>query len=78
MFDWNKMYKHEEQIERDIIERVEDYVHEFYGVNCCSELTKDQMNEVEHWRKENLNEYNVMQIGFSEIYNCWLSHQQDC
>ena len=69
-FEWNRIHKWEENHERNITEDVEEYICEHYGIESIEELTQDQINELEVYRGE-LNEYSVMQIGFSNVINNW-------
>jgi len=69
-FEWGRIYKWEENYERDITEDVRTQVCEHYGVGEITDLTEEQMNEVQAFRDE-LNEYSVMQWGFSNIYSEW-------
>lgn len=69
-FEWNRIHKWEENIEREVTDSVREYVCEFYGVDEIGELTEEQMNEVQAFREE-LNEYSPMQWGFSNIYSEW-------
>ena len=69
-FEWGRIYKWEENYERDITEDVRTQVCEHYGVGEITELTEEQINEVQAFRNE-LNEYSVMQWGFSNIYSEW-------
>ena len=77
MFHWDKMYKHEENIERDVTERVEEYVKEFYNVDSIFDLTDDQINELDNFRNNDISEYSVMQIGFSNLINDWENEEYD-
>ena len=54
MFHWDKMYKHEENIERDIIERVMEYVCEFYTVEDIFDLSEDQIIDIENFCNNDL------------------------
>jgi hypothetical protein len=67
-FEWNRMYKWQENHERNITDDVYEYVCEYYGIDEVDELTPDQLEEIEAFRNE-LNEYSVMQIGFSNLIN---------
>ena len=71
-FEWNRMYKWEENHERNITEDVFEYVLEHYGAEEIEELTQEQINEISAYRDE-LNEYSIMQIGFSNLINLWES-----
>ena len=65
-FEWNRIHKHEDNIEQDINQRVYDYVLEYYAVESIEDLNGDQIAEIEQFREE-YNEYSVMQIGFSNL-----------
>jgi len=71
MFHWDRMYKHEENIERDITERVEEYVCEFFDVETIFDLTDSDIDQLENFVNNDLNEYSVMQVGFKNIINDW-------
>lgn len=70
-FDWPRMHKWEENIERDVTDAVEEQVMEQYGVDDISDLTKEQMAEIQAWREEHVSEYSPMNWGFSNLYNRW-------
>ena len=65
-FEWNRIHKHEDNIEQDVNQRVYDYVLEYYAVESVEDLDGDQIAEIEQFR-EGYNEYSVMQIGFSNL-----------
>jgi len=67
-FEWNRIHKWEENIEREVSDAVYEYVCEFYGIEDIEELTHEQLSEIEGFR-DSLNEYSVMQIGFSNLIN---------
>ena len=67
-FEWYKIYKHENNIEADVTERVYDYVCEYYGLENVEELTEEQIEEVRAFADE-LNEYSPMMIGFNNLFN---------
>lgn len=71
MFHWDRMYKHEENIERDITERVEEYVCEFFNVETIFDLTDSDIDQLESFVNNDLNEYSVMQVGFKNIMHDW-------
>jgi len=71
-FDWPRIHKWEERIESDVTDSVYEYVMEHYGVDEITELTEEQIKEVEDFRDE-LNEYSPMQWGFSNLINHWES-----
>lgn len=69
-FEWGRIHKWEENYERDITEDVRTQICEHYNVEEITDLTEEQINEVQAYRDE-LNEYSVMQWGFSNIYSEW-------
>ena len=75
-FEWNRMHKWEENHERAITEDVEEYICEYYGVESIEDLTKEQIDKIEVFRSE-LNEYSIMQIGFSNVINNWENAQDE-
>jgi len=66
-FSWDRIYKWEENYERDITDDVIDYVCEYYEVRDIFDLTENQINDIENFRNNDLNEYSVMQVGFSNL-----------
>ena len=66
-FEWNRIHKWEDNFEREITDEVRTRVEETYGCEV-HELSAEQIREVETFRDE-LNEYSVMQIGFSNVLN---------
>jgi len=69
-FEWHRIHKWEENIESEVTDAVEQQIMEHYAVDDITTLTEEQMNEVMAFREE-LNEYSVMQWGFSNIYSQW-------
>ena len=77
-YDYPRIHKAEENIERQVTEWVEEHILEFFGVDEISELTEDQVDEVIAFR-EDLNEYSPMQIGYSNVISMWESENyNDC
>ena len=72
-FVWNRIHKWEENIEREVTDAVYEYVCEYYEVDDISELTEEQIAQVEGYRDHELSEFRVLQIGFSNIINHWES-----
>ena len=68
-FEWNRIHKWEDNFEREITDEVRTRVEETYGCEVY-ELSAEQIKEVEQFRDE-LNEYSVMQVGFSNVLNEW-------
>lgn len=75
-FEWHKLYKHEENIESDVTDRVFEYVCEYYKVEEITDLTEEQISEIDAFR-DKLNEFSVMQIGFSNLVNQWESENYE-
>jgi hypothetical protein len=75
-FQWNRIHKHEEQIEQDIYSRVNDQIIEHYGVEEIYNLTSEQIEEVQKFADE-LGEYNVMYRGFIDCINAWEAFSLD-
>ena len=75
-FEWHKLYKHEENIESDVTDRVFQYVYEYYNVEEITDLTEEQISEIDAFR-DKLNEFSVMQIGFSNLVNQWESENYE-
>ena len=73
-FEWPKMYKWEENVERTINDDVEQYVLEYYGVEEVTDLTKDQISEL-HAYCEGFEWQFLFSIGFQNVINMWESEQ---
>ena len=76
-FDWNRIHKHEEQVENDIFDRVSEQICSFYNVEDVADLTIEQMNEVRAFVDNDLSEYSIMQRGFTDVFNYWEDNQWD-
>jgi len=72
-FEWPRIHKWEDNLIYTAIEWVEEYVLEHYGVDEISELTEEQIAELEDFRENELNEYSPLQAGFSSLINWWES-----
>ena len=68
-FEWHRMHKHEEQIENDIFDRVCTQVCEHYEIEDVTDLSKEQIAEIEHFVGEHVGEYSVMRSGFGDLFN---------
>lgn len=75
-FEWNRIYKWEENHERNITEDVEEYICEHYGVEDVLDMTEDQFKEVEAFFME-MNEFSVMRQGFNTVINNWLEYREE-
>ena len=69
-FTWPRIHKWEENIEREITDSIWEYICEFYNVEEITDLTLEQIQEVEAF-KDNLNKYSIMHLGFSNVINHW-------
>ena len=69
-FDWPRIHKHEENLENDATERVENYICEYFGIEDIVDMTREQKDEVEDY-KDNMNEFSQMAIGFINVVNRW-------
>jgi len=74
-FEWNKMYKWEENYERSIDAGIEEYVCEFYNVEEVLELSQDQIDDIQIFVDE-MNEYSVMHGGMYRLLNRWEDEQK--
>ena len=70
-FDWARMYKDEEYIEREAYSCVETAICNHYNIEEISTLTEAQWVEIHAWQEENVGEYSPMNMGFSDVYNVW-------
>lgn len=70
-YTWNRPYKTEEYYERQICDQVWEQIMEHFAVDEITQITEDQIKEIEEWREENLNEYSVLQVGFSNFMQMW-------
>jgi broad-specificity NMP kinase len=75
-YNFPRHHKIEENVERDIVETVSEQVCEYFGVDDVTELTKEQIDEVVLF-KDDLNEYSVLQWGYSWVVQTWDDHQFD-
>ena len=66
-FEWNRIHKWEENYERDITDDVINYICEHYEVESIFDLTEEQVGDIDNFRSNELNEYSVMQVGFSNV-----------
>ena len=73
-FEWNKMYKVEERIDSEIGDAVHNFVCEYYDVDEITDLTKNQIDEIDEFR-DGLDEYSFMHIGFLNLIDHWDDNQ---
>jgi hypothetical protein len=70
-YEWPRMYKNEEYYENQIRDDVVDHICEYFGIEDIIVMTREQYDEVVKFREEQLNEYSVMQIGYSLALQQW-------
>jgi len=69
-YDWPKIHKAEENIEMQVTDWVYEHVLEHFGVEEVTDLTKENILEVQaFW--DSLHESNCMSIGYSSLINHW-------
>ena len=77
-FEWKKMYKVEEHLEREAFACVEHKLCDTFNVESVDELTKEQIDVVMDWRENNVNEYSMMYGAFQDVYNYWeMNNEQE-
>jgi hypothetical protein len=74
-FEWQRMYKHEENIEREVLERVEEYICEYYSIDSIEEMTSEQYQEVEKFWQEY--EFSIMSYGFRTVLENWTNYREE-
>ena len=72
-YEWPRMYKNEEYYESQIRDDVVQHICEHFDVEDIVDLTREQYMEVVKYRDEDLNEYSVMQVGYSLALYQWES-----
>lgn len=70
-FEWNRIHKWEDNIEREVTDGVYEYVCEYYNIEDIEDLTQEQIDEIDKFRNQ-LQEHSTMQIGFSNLISHWL------
>ena len=76
-FDWFKMHKDEEYIEREAYTCVETAILGHYDVEEMSTLTQEQWDDIMEWREKHVSEYSPMYGGIADVYNVWEMEQED-
>ena len=71
-FDWPRIHKAEDHYIRQIDDDVWERVCEHFAVDDPADLTQEQIDEVDAFRNT-LNEYSVLQCGFSNLISYWES-----
>lgn len=75
-FEWNRMHKWEENVERDITESVEEYICEYYSIDSIEEMTLEQFKEINAFYNE-MHEFSVMRLGFHNVFNNWENYREE-
>ena len=70
-FEWARMYKAEEYIEREAYSAVETAIIDHYNITEVADLTQEQWDDIHEWQEKNVSEYSPMNIGFADVYNVW-------
>lgn len=70
-FDWARMYKDEEYLEREAYTCVETALCNHYDVEDVADITEAQWEDIHAWQEENVGEYSPMNTGFSDVYSYW-------
>jgi len=74
-FKWDRMHKWDDNIEREMIDSVSEYVLEYYGVEEIVDLTKEQIEEINTFCEEF--EWNILMApGFRYVINVWEDEQE--
>ena len=76
-FDWGRMYKDEEYLERKAYSCVETALCNHYDVEDVADITEAQWEDIHAWQEENVGEYSPMNIGFSDVYSYWEMEQEN-
>ena len=76
-FDWARMYKDEEYLEREAYSCVETALCNHYDVEDVADITEAQWEDIHAWQEENVGEYSPINIGFSDVYSYWEMEQEN-
>lgn len=72
-FEINRPHKIMEWLENQINEWAYEYVADFYGVEDVTELTEEQIVEVEEFCEENEDGYDLLVVGLRNCVHTWES-----
>jgi len=70
-FEWSGVHKCDEHFANEISESVNQFVFEYYKIEEIEQLTREQIDELDHFRTKVLDEHSVMQAGFSNLISQW-------
>ena len=74
-FKWDRMHKWDDNIEREMIDSVSEYVLEYYGVEEIVDLTKEQIEEINKFCEDF--DWNILMApGFRYVINVWEDEQE--
>ena len=76
-FEWHRMHKLDEWVEREVTEAVEERICDFFEIEDTNEMTQEQYEAVWKFREEEVNEYSPLQWGFSNVLNAWENYQYE-
>lgn len=76
-YTMHRFHKNEEYYESQICDQVWDHIMTHFGVDEIVEITREQMDEVEEFRDNQLGEYSVLQVGYSNFISAWESERWD-
>jgi len=76
-FEWYKLHKLDEWIEREVTEAVEERICEYFEIDETNEMTQEQYEAVFEFREEEVPEYSAIQMGFSNVLNAWENYQYE-
>lgn len=76
-FEVPKIHKWAENIEHTLTEWAESEIQEFYGVDEMSELTEEQINEIQEFVDEAEESwYNWVCVGFRNVISWWENERE--
>ena len=70
-YAFHRAHKVEDWIAREMYDCVFEQITEWFGVEEIADLTKEQMDEVIHFRENELNEYSPLHWGYTDIISEW-------
>lgn len=68
-FEWNRMHKTEDNILNEIDSLVEEYILDYYNVDCYCDLTEEHLKEIEEFIDSPANQHSILSSGFYTILN---------
>jgi len=74
-FEWHRIHKWEDNLYNYANEWVEEYIFEYYGVDEITDLTEQQISEIQDFMETDLDEYSPLRPGFYNLVNWWENEQ---